>query len=205
MIQWYRTRQNAVDEAKRITSHSNVEVYSYCEVNRVVDAMNGLRRVVNYVLPYSNVDYVSYSSYDAQGLNQTEYNNVLNYIEGNLPPRPQIIGKRVFVGEMGRCAQDFSFSQPQHESVNRENIKKALSWGAPFVLYWEMYNNEISNGIQKGFWLIDNTNTKWPLYDTYSNFYAKAKQWVFNQKKTLNRLPTREEYMSWAYTTLANP
>jgi regulatory protein YycI of two-component signal transduction system YycFG len=68
-----------------------------------------------------------------------------------------------------------------------------------------MYNNEISNGIQKGFWLIDNTNTKWPLYDTYSNFYAKAKQWVFNQKKTLNRLPTREEYISWAYATLANP
>ena len=205
MIQLYRTRQNAVDEAKRITSHSNVEVYSYCEVNRVVDAMNGLRRVVNYVLPYTNVDYVSYSSYDAQGLNQTEYNNVLNYIEGNLPPRPQIIGKRVFVGEMGRCSYDLSSSKTLHESVNRENIRKAIYWGAPFVLYWEMYNNEISNGIQKGFWLIDNTNTKWPLYDTYSNFYAKAKQWVFNQKKILNRLPTREEYMSWANTTLANP
>jgi hypothetical protein len=205
MIQWYIARQNAVDEAKRLTSHSNVEVFSYCEVNRVVDAMNGLRRVVNYVLPYTNVDYVSYSSYDAQGLNQTEYNNVLNYIEGNLPPRPQIIGKRVFVGEMGRCSYDLGSSKTLHESVNRENIRKAIYWGAPFVLYWEMYNNEISNGIQKGFWLIDNTNTKWPLYDTYSNFYAKAKQWVFNQKKTLNRLPTREEYISWAYATLANP
>ena len=205
MIQWYRTRQNAVDEAKRITSHSNVEVYSYCEVNRVVDAMNGLRRVVNYVLPYTDVDYVSYSSYDAQGFSQAEYNNVLNYIEGNLPPRPQIIGKRVFVGEMGRCSYDLSSSKTLHESVNRENIRKAISWGAPFVLYWEMYNNEISNGIQKGFWLIDNTNIKWPLYNTYFNFYSKAKQWVLNKKKTLNRLPTREEYLSWAYTNLANP
>jgi hypothetical protein len=205
MIQWYRTRQNAVDEAKRITSHNNVFVYTYCEVNRVVDAINGLRRVTNYVLPYTNVDYVSYSSYDAQGLNQTEYNSVLNYIEGNLPPRPQITGKRVFIGEMGRCAQDFSFSKPQHELVNRENIRKAVSWGAPFVLYWEIYNNEIKDGVQRGFWLIDNTNAKWPLYTTLSDFYKKAKQWVYNQKKTLNRLPTREEYMSWVYSTLTNP
>jgi hypothetical protein len=205
MIQWYRTRQNAVDEAKRITSHANVEVFSYCEVNRVVDAMNGLRRVVNYVLPYTNVDYVSYSSYDSQGLNQTDYNNVLNYIEGNLPLRPQITGKRVFIGEMGRCSVDLGSSKTQHESVNRENIRKSILWGAPFVLYWEMYNNEVSNGIQRGFWLIDNTNTKWPLYDTYSIFYSMAKQWVSGQKKTLGRLPTREEYLSWTYSTLANP
>ena len=205
MIQWYRTRQNAVDEAKRVISHVNVDVFTYCEVNRVVDAMNGLRRVVNNVLPYTNVDYVSYSSYDAQGMNQTEFNNVLNYIEGNLPSRPGITGKRVFIGEMGRCAQDFGFSKPQHESVNRENIMKAIAWGAPFVLYWEMYNNEIKDGVQRGFWLIDNANTKWPLYYTYSNFYTRAKQWVLNQKKTLNRLPTREEYLSWAYSRLANP
>ncbi len=205
MIQWYRTRQNAVDEAKRVTTHTGVDVFSYCEVNRVVDAINGLRRVTNYVLPYTNVDYVSYSSYDAQGLSQTEFNNVLNYIEGNLPARSHILGKRVFIGEMGRCAQDFSFSRTQHELVNRENIRKAVSWGAPFVLYWEMYNNEIKDGVQRGFWLIDNTNTKWPLYTTLSDFYKKAKQWVYNQKKTLNRLPTREEYMSWAYSTLNNP
>jgi len=205
MIQWYRARQNAVDEAKRLTNHSNVDVFTYCEVNRVVDAINGLRRVVNYVLPYTNVDYVSYSSYDSQGLNQTEYNNVLNYIEGNLPVRPGIQGKRVFIGEMGRCAQDFGFSRSQHESVNRENIRKSIAWGAPFVLYWEMYNNEIKDGIQRGFWLIDNANSKWPLYDTYFDFYAKAKKWVLNKKETLNRLPTREEYLAWAYSTLSSP
>jgi len=128
MIQWYIARQNAVDQALKNTPHSNVQVYTYCEVNRVVDGMNGKRRVVNYVLPNTNVDYVSYSSYDAQGLSQQEYNNVMNYIEGNLPPKSTIRGKRVFIGEMGRCAQDFSFSKSQHESVNRENIRKALAW-----------------------------------------------------------------------------
>jgi hypothetical protein len=205
MIQWYRTRQNAVDEAIRMTAHSNVEVFTYCEVNMVVDAMNGLKRVVNKVLPFTNVDYVSYSSYDAQGLSQSEYNNVMNYIEANLPSRPLIKGKRVFIGEMGRCAMDFNFSKTQHESVNRENIRKALSWGAPFVLYWEMFNNEIKDNTQRGFWLIDDKNEKWPIYATYQNFYAKAKNWVAGRKKELNRLPTQEEYLSWAYSTLANP
>ena len=204
MIQWYRTRQNAVDEVLRITPHSNVEVFTYCEVNRVVDAMNGLKRVVNKVLPFTNVDYVSYSSYDAQSLSQSEYNNVLNYIEANLPLRPLIKGKRVFIGEMGRASYDLSSSKEQHESVNRENIRKGLSWGAPFVLYWEFYNNEVPNGIPKGFWLIDDKNEKWPLYTTYQNFYTKAKNWVSSQKKVLNRLPTREEYNSWAFSTLSN-
>jgi hypothetical protein len=203
MIQWYRTRQNAVDEAKRITIHNNVEIFTYCEVNRVVDAMDGKRRVVNKVLPYTNVDYVSYSSYDAQGLSQTDYNNVLNYIEGNLPARPEIKGKRVFIGEMGRSAMDFSFSKSQHEQVNRENIRKAIIWGAPFVLYWEMYNNEIKDGVQRGFWLIDDKNEKWPLYYTYQNFYSKARDWVAAQKKALNRLPTRDEFLTWASAALS--
>jgi hypothetical protein len=116
-----------------------------------------------------------------------------------------INGKRVFIGEMGKNAVELGSSKTQHESVNRENIRKAIAWGAPFVLYWEMYNNEIVDGIQKGFWLIDDKNEKWPLYYTYQNFYSKAKIWVAGQKKTLNRLPTREEYVTWASNTLLNP
>jgi hypothetical protein len=203
MIQWYITRQNAVDQALKNTPHSKVDVFTYAEVNRVVDGMNGKKRVVNKVLPFTNVDYVSYSSYDAQSLGQAEYNQVLNYIEGNLPKREHIKGKRVFVGEMGRSAMDFSFSKTQHEQVNRENVRKALVWGAPFVLYWEMYNNEIKDGIQRGFWLIDDKNEKWPLYNTFSSFYTKAKTWVAAQKKALNRMPTREEYLKWANSTLS--
>lgn len=198
MKQWYIARQNAVDQALKNTPHTKVDVFTYAEVNRVVDGMAGKKRVVNYVLPFTNVDYISYSSYDAQSLSQSEYNQVLNYIEGNLPKRDHIKGKRVFIGEMGRSAMDFSFSKTQHEQVNRDNIRKALIWGAPFVLYWEMYNNEIKDGLQRGFWLIDDKNEKWPLYYTFSGFYTKAKNWVATQKKTQNRMPTQQEYLSWA-------
>jgi len=67
-----------------------------------------------------------------------------------------------------------------------------------------MYNNEIKDGIQRGFWLIDDKNEKWPLHETYRSFYSKAKTWVNERKKSLNRLPTQEEYLNWAYTTLSN-
>ena len=205
MIQWYDCRQNAMEEAIRTTNHNNVSVFSYCEINRVVDAMEGKPRVVNKVLPHTNIDYVSYSSYDSQKFAQQNYNDVLNYIESNLPEKPQIEGKRVFIGEMGIKAKAVSFSKIQHESVNRENILKALEWGTPFILYWEMYNNEIKNGVQQGFWLIDDKNEKWPLYYTYANFYKDAKNWVATQKKELNRLPTREEYLNWAVPRFQNP
>ena len=198
MIQWYTCRQNAVDEAIRTTPHSNVNVYTYCEVNRVVDAMNGKPRVVNKVLPYTNVDYVSYSSYDAQRMSNSEYSEVLDYIESYLPERSHITGKRVFIGEMGVKAKSVGFSQTEHKEINLEYIRKSISWGTPFILYWEMYNNEVDNGVQQGYWLIDDKNDKWPLYYAYKNFYHKAKIWVATQKKQLNRVPTQEEYLQWA-------
>jgi hypothetical protein len=205
MIQWYECRQNAIDEAIRTTTHNNVSVFSYCEVNRVVDAMEGKPRVVNKVLPHTNVDYVSYSSYEAQGFPQAKYNAVLDYIESNLPAKPQPKGKRVFIGEMGTNARAVDYSKTRHESQNRSKILKALEWGAPFILYWEMYNSLIEDGVHCGWWLIDDNNEKWPLYYTFNNFYEDAKIWVATQKKDLNRLPTREEYLKWAVPRFSNP
>ncbi len=67
MAKWLRTRQNAIDKAKNEGGFNNVMVYGYVEVNQVVDAkFSSKKRVVNCVLPLTNVDFVSYSSYDAQ-------------------------------------------------------------------------------------------------------------------------------------------
>jgi hypothetical protein len=198
MIQWLKCRQNAVDEAKRNTPHNNVNVFSYCEVNRVVDAMKGKKRVVNKVLPYTNVDYVSYSSYDAQRLAKGEFFEVMDYIESNLPAKPGLGGKRVFIGEMGFKSVACNNSQFEHESRNRELFRKAMEWGAPFVLYWTFYNNEVKNGVQQGYWLIDDKNEKWLLYYFYLNFYQDAKEWVMSQKKSNGNLPSRKEYLNWA-------
>ena len=73
MIDWYNTRQKAVDDALRDTPHTNVFVYAYAEANRVRDAMvnpaGSNQRLVNMVLPYAtNIDFVSWSSYDGMNL-----------------------------------------------------------------------------------------------------------------------------------------
>ncbi|HEV2453616.1 MAG TPA: hypothetical protein VGY98_05110, partial [Verrucomicrobiae bacterium] len=77
MIGWLNNRQKAVDDAKAATTCSNVWVYNYAECNRVRDAMlnnsNNNVRVINCVVPYvTNLDYLSYSSYDAQNLSSSD-------------------------------------------------------------------------------------------------------------------------------------
>ena len=87
MINWANTRQQAVDDARRDTPHANVHIYYYVEVNRVRDAMNGKVRVANKVLPRTNPDFVSYSSYDEQnGDIEKNFAEVLEYIQAQLSP-----------------------------------------------------------------------------------------------------------------------
>jgi hypothetical protein len=207
MAKWLRTRQNAVDKAKSETAFSNVMVYSYVEVNQVVDAkFSGKKRVVNCVLPLTNVDYVSYSSYDAQWYDQAKYNSVLDYIEANLPAKLGIPGKRVFIGEIGNSLEKSGWDIYKHESDNRAFFKTAISWGSPFVLYWEMYNNEINatNNQQRGFWLINDKNEKQPLYYTFTRFYDAAKQYVARYKLINKTLPNYLEYAGWAANYLSS-
>jgi hypothetical protein len=71
------TRQKAVDDAKQSTVFSNVNVFCYAEANRVRDAIANNPgtnlRMINAVIPYvTNLDYLSYSSYDAQNLAQPD-------------------------------------------------------------------------------------------------------------------------------------
>lgn len=207
MAKWLRTRQNAVDKAKAETSFSDVMVYNYVEVNQVVDAkFSGKKRVVNCVLPLTNVDFVSYSSYDAQWYDQVKYNSVLDYIETNLPPKAGINGKRVFIGEIGNSLEKSGWDIIKHESDNRAFFKTAIAWGCPFVLYWEMYNNEFdtANNRHKGFWLINDKNEKQPLYYTFTYFYEAAKQYVAHYKSINKTVPNSLEYAAWATNYLSS-
>ncbi len=229
MIDWLNIRQSAVDAAKRDTPHSNVEVFHYVEVNRVLDALNENKtRVVNTVLPFVwGVDYVSYSSYDVQKLPVETVHKVLDYIESKMPPKQGIVGKRVFIGEYGIASRWVNFDPREHERQNREIMKKFLSWGAPFVLYWEMYNNEIyysnpANPSQNkkpaeltaqekatwslkhnGFWLIDDKNQKQPLFDTHNQALRDGMKFVEEFQSNNGRLPRPSEYQGWLLNRLS--
>lgn len=206
MAKWLRTRQNAIDKAKSEGGFTNVMVYGYVEVNQVVDAkFSAKKRVVNCVLPLTNVDFVSYSSYDAQWYDQVKYNTILDYIETNLPLKTGIVGKRVFIGELGNSLEKSGWDIYKHELDNRAFFKTAIAWGCPFVLYWEMYNNEFdtANNRHKGFWLINDKNEKQPLYDMFTYFYDAAKKYVVNYKLINKTLPNYVEYASWASNYLS--
>ena len=184
MIDWLTTRQRAVDDAKRDTPHQNVQVWHYTEINHpTISLAEGRPSLVNQVLPFVPVDFVSYSAYDVT--NEPEPKNiktVLDYIESKLTPKPGITGKRVFIGEYGYPA--FNHGKPAHTPQQQNDlslitIRAALEWGCPFILYWELYNNEIDeDGRHRGFCMIDDKRVKQPIHETHRRYYAWARKLV---------------------------
>jgi hypothetical protein len=200
MRDWLNTRQQAVDDAKRDTPHPNVDVFAYAEVNRVRDAMDGKQRVINAVVPFvTNLDFVSYSSYDMQDLSPAEITATLDYAESRIPTRKAggIPGKRLFIGEYGWGAEPPDIQ----ESRSRKYARTLLAWGCPFVLWWEMFNNEPD----RSFHLVNPKGEKTPNYYFHQRFLNAARLWVAGFKQTNGRVPTAKEYQNWAVTQLNNP
>ncbi len=191
MIDWLNARQKAVDDAKRDTPHHGVEVWNYCEVNLVKIGLEGRKCVTNDVLPHTSVDFVSYSAYDTQNDPET-LGAALNHIESKLPPKEGIAGKRVFIGEYGFPAE--INSPAQQDKKSRQVMRVALEWGCPFALYWEMFSNEVRDGKQRGFWLIDDRGEKQPVYHAHARFYAWAREFIAEFRAAHGREPSRSEF-----------
>jgi hypothetical protein len=69
-------------------------------------------------------------------------------------------------------------------------MQTGIQWGCPFVLYWELYNNEVGpGGEQIGYWLIDSTGTKMPVYHTHQRYYAWARQFVSDTFQKTGAVP----------------
>jgi len=204
MIHWLNLRQRAVDDAKNSTPHHDVEVYHYTEVNLVHKGMQGRACVTNDVLPKTNVDFVSYSSYDSlAGDIRANLLGALDYIESKLPPKPNIAGKRVFIGEYGFPAR--AVGPAQQEAKSRQVMKAGIAWGCPFVLYWQMYCNDVRDGKHAGFWLIDDQGRKQPSYFTHQRFCTQLRQYVTDFEKQSGRLPTAAEFREQAMKQLEQP
>ncbi|PWD98954.1 hypothetical protein [Marinilabilia rubra] len=186
MKKWELVRQKAIDDAKRDISHENVEIYNYIEVNLVKIGMEeGAATVTNSVLEVVNPDYVSYSAYDTTNPYKSEealtegLHEGLDYIESFLQPKSGLPeGKRVWIGEYGSPTVHYSEEEQNERSV--WSIKAGLKWGSPFILYWELYNNEIDKetGEQVGYWMIDDSGEKQKIWYTYQQFYEEARSFV---------------------------
>ena len=203
MKQWAKTRQKAIDDAKRDVKHNNVEVYHYIEVNLVKKALTepNAKVVANTVVNEVNPDYVSYSSYDATNPYKNEValnknlKKALDYLESQLTFKKGLPeGKRVWIGEYGNPSIRYNDEMQNLRSI--WTIKTALEWGTPYILYWEMYNNEIKKetGEQVGYWLIDDKWKKQAIWHTHHNFYNESKQFLKEYLKVNGDLPSYDTF-----------
>ncbi|MEI7502890.1 MAG: hypothetical protein WCJ61_06365, partial [Paludibacter sp.] len=201
MKRWLNVRQKAVDDAKIAIPHHDVEVYNYVEVNLSDLAIQGKTCVTNSILPFINPDFVSFSSYTATNPPKTEEQmsanlvEHLDYINSKIQPKEGFSGKRLFIGEYGWS--ESNYSQQEVNVRAKWVMKAALKWGCPYVLFWEMYNNELDkSGKNIGYWLIDKDDKKTPLYFTHQNFYKEASNYLNKFSLKNNRLPSKEEFSS---------
>ena len=192
MADWLNTRQRAVDDAKRDTPSAGVQVWHYTEVNHVKLAMLGRPALVNRVLPRTAVDLVSYSSYDTQS-DPRMLKAALSYIESQLPAKPGITGRRVFIGEYGFPRV---YHTPEEQDRHaRAVIRAGLEWGAPLILYWELYNNEVEpGGKQRGFWLIDDQGVKQPVYETHRRLLERGRRLVAETSVTAGQPVSHDSF-----------
>ncbi|MGJ8643538.1 MAG: hypothetical protein ACSHX9_09040 [Luteolibacter sp.] len=204
MVDWLNIRQKAVEDAKRNVPESDVKLYHYTEVCLVDKAMKGGKSLVNNVLPHTQVDFVSYSAYDILGWGgkkqiqepqqmRDRIHQALDYIESKLPEKPSISGKRVFIGEYG-FAQNRVKSAEVQDVLSLAVATAGIEWGCPYVLYWEMYCNEVKDEEHEGFWLIDNQNRKQPFYFTLQDYYREIRQIAEEFEQENNRPMNEEEF-----------
>lgn len=211
--EWLRTRQRAVDDAKRETPHQGVQVWHYTEVNHpTISLQNERPSLTNQVLPQVAVDYVSYSAYDGQN-DPALLKATLDYIESKLAPHPGISGKRVFLGEYGFKTQDNGHvvNTPEEQNTRCLNvIHAAIEWGCPFILYWELYNNELDDqGRHRGFWMIDDQGVKQPIHGTYRAYFTWARAWVAEEIQRTGKTPPAEVFrqaaVAWVESRMIRP
>lgn len=213
MIDWLNIRQEAIDDAKSKTRHRNVELYHYVEVNLVKKAMAGKPSIAFSVLPETNVDLVSYSSYEAIKKSQSPdlpsirqpLTEIMQYLEGQLRPKPGLpFGRRVFIGEYGYHA-----NRNKPETISQQYLKSryvmqvAIELDLPFTLIWQVYNNEYApDGTSKEMSLIDETGQKRELFYLNQQYLREMKAFVADTCRQTGQLPTRQAFKDRALTVL---
>jgi hypothetical protein len=181
MIDWLNARQAGVNQARQEVGCDGVRVFHAAEVNRVVRSMRrGEPNLVNKVLPHTRLDLVSYSAWDAtteHARDPNVFGDALDFIAANMPDSPAFGDRNVYVGEFGMPENDFPAERIRE--MIPDVVETSLDWGCPYIVYWQLYCNELrprgqptpvtSNDAVRGFWLIRPDGSKaW----TWDYFYG---------------------------------
>jgi len=179
MIEWLNARQAGVTRAREEGGQQGVRVYHATEVNRVVQSMRqDFPNMVTKVLPHTHVDLVSYSAWDSATEHYADPNvlrQALDFIAAHTPDSPDFGDRNVYIGEFGMPENQYSLGQIRTAIPNA--VRTGLDWGCPYIVYWQLYCNEMkdpnakppvkSNDAVRGFWLIRPDGTKSWLWDYF--------------------------------------
>ncbi|MCU0918634.1 MAG: hypothetical protein MUC88_29365 [Planctomycetes bacterium] len=197
MAKWLNARQAGVNQARQELGQGpptpsvalgnrqrGVHVYHAAEVNLVVRSLrSGFPNVVNRVLPHTKLDLVSYSAWDSATSHYTDPNvlrQALDFIAAHAPDSADFGARNVYMGEFGMPENVHSLAKVQVAVPNA--VRTALDWGCPYVVYWQLYCNELkdpqahppvrSNDAVRGFWLIRPDGTKAWTWDYFHDLFA---------------------------------
>ncbi len=183
MIEWLNARQAGVNQARREVGQQGVRVYHATEVNRVVQSMRqDFPNMVTRVLPHTPLDLVSYSAWDSATEHYADPNvlrEALDFIASHAPDSVGFGDRNVYIGEFGMPENHYTLDQIRTAIPNA--VRTGLDWGCPYVVYWQLYCNEMkdpsakppvkSNDAVRGFWLIRPDGTKSWLWDYFHGLF----------------------------------
>jgi len=177
MVKWLNARQAGVNQARQELGQQGVRVYHAAEVNLVVRSLrSGFPSLTNKVLPHTKLDLVSYSAWDSATSQYADPNvlrQALDFIAAHAPDSTDFGARNVYLGEFGMPENVHSLAKVRIAVPNA--IRTALDWGCPYVVYWQLYCNELkdpqakppvrSNDAVRGFWLIRPDGTRAWIWD----------------------------------------
>ncbi|MHB0997603.1 MAG: hypothetical protein ACYC27_00035 [Armatimonadota bacterium] len=138
MIDWLNTRQDAVDSARRDVGMDGVVVAHAGEVNLIDRAMQGEVNVTNNVVPNTHCDLYSYSAWDTLCGEKEKFRAALDYLASRSNGSELFGKKNVYIGEFGAPISDFG--EDGQLEITRHAVETALDWGAKYLFYWVMYD-----------------------------------------------------------------
>lgn len=203
MIDWTNTRQAAISQARKDVGCDNVVVALAFEFNYVLVSNNNPPFVIDEVVPKTNCDLYSYSSYSSrQPATLGQIVQRLNYIKTKTPPSELYGEHNLMIGEFGfeergpwpygsKPISDDTTGEAQLYSIKGQ-LDYLLDFGVNYIFYWQIYcNGEVDDsgreslstepqGLReleaknlKGYWLIRPDGTKPPVYDYMKSLFEK--------------------------------
>jgi hypothetical protein len=196
MQEVFKARQAGVNRARNEVPDAICRVYHAIEVNKVIDAMYGVPSVATHVLPFVEVDMVSWSAYDATDYDKTglDLYKGITFLKGRLRPTVYMKEKVVFLGEIG-IPEMTTKNLPSEFRERWDNyVAVCLALNVPFIIQWGLYCNEPANGKKinfpdtaktnqdmNGFWLIRKDGSKSYVMKYFEELLQHAGGYIVNQ------------------------